>query len=247
MHPRFQTAFAQLADNLQSALEPILADKYFPALLTGEQVSSLKSATGLDEDALAFALLPLAAACARTPLSNFNVGAIARGVSGTWYFGANMEFIGATMQQTVHAEQSAISHAWLSGEKALAAITVNYRIVEDMASGLSHYLADQGFDSLQEMVGLANNNIVPAEDLDRSYIVYPRINLDKCVGCGRCYISCYDGGHQAMEWSEKTRTPHCNTEKCVGCLLCGHVCPVGCIELGEVKFKKGEKEHPVTL
>lgn len=46
MHPRFQTAFAQLADNLQSALEPILADKYFPALLTGEQVSSLKSATG---------------------------------------------------------------------------------------------------------------------------------------------------------------------------------------------------------
>ena len=30
-----------------------------------------------------------------------------------------------------------------------------YRIVEDMASGLSHYLADQGFDSLQEMVGLA--------------------------------------------------------------------------------------------
>lgn len=70
MHPRFQTAFTQLADNLQSALEPILADKYFPALLTGEQVSSLKSATGLDEDALAFALLPLAAACARTPLSN---------------------------------------------------------------------------------------------------------------------------------------------------------------------------------
>ena len=122
-----------------------------------------------------------------------------------------------------------------------------YRIVEDMASGLSHYLADQGFDSLQEMVGLANHNIVPAEDLDRSYIVYPHINLDKCVGCGRCYISCYDGGHQAMEWSEKTRTPHCNTEKCVGCLLCGHVCPVGCIDLGEVKFKKGEKEHPVTL
>ncbi|EER6810343.1 FAD-dependent oxidoreductase [Escherichia coli] len=119
-------------------------------------------------------------------------------------------------------------------------------VAMDVASTLK-VLGCQGFDSLQEMVGLANNNIVPAEDLDRSYIVYPRINLDKCVGCGRCYISCYDGGHQAMEWSEKTRTPHCNTEKCVGCLLCGHVCPVGCIELGEVKFKKGEKEHPVTL
>ena len=126
MHPRFQAAFAQLAENLQSALAPVLADTHFPAQLTAEQVTTLKQATGLDEDALAFALLPLAAACARADLSHFNVGAIARGVSGTWYFGGNMEFLGATMQQTVHAEQSAISHAWLCGEKALSAITVNY-------------------------------------------------------------------------------------------------------------------------
>ncbi len=92
MHPRFQTAFAQLADNLQSALAPITADHHFPAMLTAEQVSTLKNTAGLDEDALAFALLPLAAACARTDLSHFNVGAIARGVSGNWYFGANMGF-----------------------------------------------------------------------------------------------------------------------------------------------------------
>jgi cytidine deaminase len=126
MHPRFQSAFPQLSAELQSALAPMLADVHFPAMLSAGQVSTLKSATGLDEDALAFALLPLAAACARADLSHFNVGAIARGVSGTWYFGGNMEFIGATMQQTVHAEQSAISHAWLRGEQALKAITVNY-------------------------------------------------------------------------------------------------------------------------
>lgn len=94
MHPRFQTAFAQLADNLQSATAPVLADSHFPAMLTAEQVSLLKRESGLDEDALAFALLPLAAACARTPLSNFNVGAISRGISGNWYFGGNMEFPG---------------------------------------------------------------------------------------------------------------------------------------------------------
>lgn len=126
MHPRFQSAFPQLSAELQSALAPMLADAHFPAMLSAGQVSTLKSATGLDEDALAFALLPLAAACARADLSHFNVGAVARGVSGNWYFGGNMEFIGATMQQTVHAEQSAISHAWLRGEKALKAITVNY-------------------------------------------------------------------------------------------------------------------------
>lgn len=92
MHPRFQVAFSQLAKNLQSALAPVLADAHFPALLTADQVTTLKQATGLDEDALAFALLPLAAACARADLSHFNVGAIARGVSGpgtsagTWSF-----------------------------------------------------------------------------------------------------------------------------------------------------------------
>lgn len=144
MHSRFHAAFASLAADLQSALAPVLADEHFPALLTAEQVAMLKNATRLDEDALAFALLPLAAACARTPVSHFNVGAIARGVSGTWYFGGNMEFIGATMQQTVHAEQSAISHAWLRGEKSLASVTVNYtpcghcrQFMNELNSGLS--------------------------------------------------------------------------------------------------------------
>lgn len=51
MHPRFQAAFARLAENLQSALAPILADEHFPALLTAEQITTLKQATDLDEDA----------------------------------------------------------------------------------------------------------------------------------------------------------------------------------------------------
>ena len=126
MHPRFHAAFAQLDSRLQAALAPALNDPHFPAMFSAGQVAGLLAATGLDENALSFALLPLAAACARAELSQFNVGAIARGASGSWYFGANMEFAGTTMQQTVHAEQSAISHAWLRGERTLRAITVNY-------------------------------------------------------------------------------------------------------------------------
>ncbi|MGL4673726.1 MAG: 4Fe-4S dicluster-binding protein, partial [Wohlfahrtiimonas sp.] len=128
-----------------------------------------------------------------------------------------------------------------------AIMQYGYRIVEDMISGLSHYMEDQGFNSLQEMVGLANQNIIPAEELDRSYIVYPHINEEKCIGCGRCYISCYDGAHQAIGWNEETRLPHCIEDKCVGCLLCSMVCPVTCITLGEVKFKAGETPHEVIL
>ena len=144
MHSRFQAALTTLAADLQAAIAPMLADPHFPALLEADQVATLQHATGLDEDALAFALLPLAAACARPDLSHFNVGAIARGVSGRWYFGGNMEFLGATMQHTVHAEQSAISHAWLRGETSLRAITVNYtpcghcrQFMNELNSGLA--------------------------------------------------------------------------------------------------------------
>ncbi len=147
MHPRFHTAFSGLAENLQTALAPLLADEHFPAMLSAEQVATLQRASGLDEDALAFALLPLAAACARTDLSHFNVGAVARGSSGTWYFGANMEFAGSTLQQSVHAEQSAISHAWLRGEKTLSTVTVNYtpcghcrQFMNELNSGLNLHI-----------------------------------------------------------------------------------------------------------
>ena len=116
-----------------------------------------------------------------------------------------------------------------------------YRVVEDMCNGLMHYMEDKGVDSLHELVGLATKNIIPAEELNRDYIVYPEIDLDKCVGCGRCYISCYDGAHQAMEWDEEKREPTCNKDKCVGCHLCALVCPVGAISKGEIKIKEGRK------
>ncbi|MFG0429876.1 cytidine deaminase [Serratia liquefaciens] len=126
MHPRFQTAFAELPATLQSALLPYFDAPDFPAMLKAEQVDAIKQRCGLDDDALAFALLPLAAACSLAPISQFYVGAIARGQSRNLYFGANMEFSGAPMQQTIHAEQCAVTHAWLRGESALASITVNY-------------------------------------------------------------------------------------------------------------------------
>lgn len=126
MRSRFDSAFTQLSTSLQAVLQPLLADEHFPAMFTAAEVAQIKQQTGLSDNELAFSLLPLAAACARPEISNFHVGAIARGISGNLYFGGNMEFIGATMQQTVHAEQSAITHAWMRGEKALESITVNY-------------------------------------------------------------------------------------------------------------------------
>lgn len=126
MHPRFHTVYSELPATLQSALLPYLNAPDFPAMFQAAQVEAIKQHCGLDDDALAFALLPLAATYSLAAISHFHVGAVARGVSGNLYFGANMEFGGAPLQQTVHAEQSVITHAWLRDETGLVSITVNY-------------------------------------------------------------------------------------------------------------------------
>ena len=39
-----------------------------------------------------------------------------------------------------------------------------YRIVEDMKDGLARYMEKEGVDHLEDLVGLANKNIIPAEE-----------------------------------------------------------------------------------
>lgn len=79
-----------------------------------------------DVIAVALSLLPEAAANAVVPISNFYVGAVAIDADGHFYLGANQEDKRAVMAQTVHAEQSAIAHAWSRGAKRLTHVVVNY-------------------------------------------------------------------------------------------------------------------------
>lgn len=79
-----------------------------------------------DMIALALSLLPEAAKQAVVPISDFYVGAIAIDDEGNFYLGANQEDSMASMAQTVHAEQSALSHAWSRGAKRIAHMVVNY-------------------------------------------------------------------------------------------------------------------------
>ncbi|HBW2224499.1 TPA: cytidine deaminase [Klebsiella quasipneumoniae subsp. quasipneumoniae] len=121
MHKRFNEHLSQLPSSLASVIYPVIDSELFEGVLLPDDIGMLKDETGLNEDELALALLPIAAAYAVVPISRHQVGAIAKGVSGHWYFGGNMEFF-----QTIHAEQCAITHAWMSGEKGLETITVNY-------------------------------------------------------------------------------------------------------------------------
>lgn len=126
MTDRFDSALADTPEHIATFLKPILTAPDFDATLSKEQFEKLQALSGLDDSELRVALLPFAAAYSYAPISEFFVGAIVRGLSGRLYFGANMEIIGAQLGQTVHAEQSAISHAWMKGETGLKDITINY-------------------------------------------------------------------------------------------------------------------------
>lgn len=104
-----------------------------------------------------------------------------------------------------------------------------YRIIDDLISGLQVYMAQRGFHHVSEFIGLATDGIVDTSLLERDSIIYPRFLREKCVGCGRCYLACRDGGHQAIRFDPETRRPVLDAKKCVGCHLCTLVCPENAI------------------
>ena len=104
-----------------------------------------------------------------------------------------------------------------------------YRIVDDLILGLKIYMKEHNYHKVSDFIGIAKTNLIHNDELDKDTIEYPRFNKDKCIGCGRCYISCRDGGHHAIKFGEDRR-PILDGSKCVGCQLCRLVCPKCAIE-----------------
>lgn len=102
-----------------------------------------------------------------------------------------------------------------------------YRIIDDLRFGLSDYLSAHNMSSIDDVRGKALGSVVATDELDRATVVYPKFSKDKCVGCGRCEVSCSDAGHSAIEFIENA--PRLVAKKCVGCHLCRIVCPTGAI------------------
>ena len=128
----------------------------------------------------------------------------------------------------VETWQDALEFLMLGGgsiQVTTAVMQYGYRIIDDLKAGLNLYLAEKGFGSVSDVVGIALDSVSDTTDvLERDTIVYPKFNASKCIGCGRCAISCADGGHQAISLSADRR-PRMDARKCVGCHLCVLVCP----------------------
>ena len=119
-----------------------------------------------------------------------------------------------------------------------AVMEYGYRIIDDLKLGLQTYMKEREIESLESLVGEQLPNFVLPSDLDRETMVYPKVDRDKCIGCGRCFISCQDGGHQAISFDPDNRQPRIVGTKCVGCHLCRLVCPTGAIGLSKRIAKK---------
>ena len=110
-----------------------------------------------------------------------------------------------------------------------AVMQYGYRIIDDLILGLQRYMIKRNITHLQALVGEQLPSFMKPDNLDRTTIIFPKIDKELCVGCGRCEISCSDGGHQAIVFDKETRQPRIVGTKCVGCHLCRLVCPTGAI------------------
>jgi len=84
-----------------------------------------------------------------------------------------------------------------------AVMHYGYRIVEDLADGLSNWMDEKGFASLDDLRGRSLGRVTEWKHLDLNYKIVARINTDTCIGCDLCYIACWDGAHQCIHHEVK--------------------------------------------
>ena len=128
-----------------------------------------------------------------------------------------------------------------------AAMTYGFKIVQEMVDGLSNYMDEKGFTSIDAFRGRAVPSIVNWNQLNLNHIEKAHINQDACIQCGRCHVVCEDTSHQAIS-AMKNGQRHFEVmdDECVGCNLCVSVCPVPeCITMralqpGEIDARTGQ-------
>ncbi len=106
-----------------------------------------------------------------------------------------------------------------------AAMTYGFKIVEEMKTGLSQWMDEKGYASIDQVVGRAVPNVTDWQYLNLNYVTKARISQDDCIKCGRCYAACEDTSHQAISMSAD-RVFEVIDAECVACNLCVNVCPV---------------------
>ncbi|MFH0794121.1 MAG: NAD-dependent dihydropyrimidine dehydrogenase subunit PreA, partial [bacterium] len=122
-----------------------------------------------------------------------------------------------------------------------AVMHYGFRIVEQLAEGLSDWMDEKGFKKCTDFIGKSVQAVTDWGELDLNYKIIAKISQDKCISCGLCYIACEDGCHQSIR-KETVNGANRYTvieDHCVGCNMCALVCPVqNCITMERVAADK---------
>ena len=129
-----------------------------------------------------------------------------------------------------------------------AAMVYGFKIVQDMCDGLSNFMDEHGYATLNDFKGQAVPTVKDWKNLNLNHIEKAVINQDACIQCGRCHVVCEDTSHQAITFTKEggVRKFEINEAECVGCNLCVSICPVPeCITMrglapGEVDVRTGQ-------
>lgn len=114
----------KFSDKSRDLLRQLMADREFSGQVSASQAAQLARNENVGIDKLMLELIPLAQTYSRAPISNFHVGVVVRGASGALYLGANIEIPGQCLGFAVHAEQAALSNAYMHEEQAVTALAV---------------------------------------------------------------------------------------------------------------------------
>ena len=121
----------------------------------------------------------------------------------------------------------------LSGSDAVQICTevmINgYEIINGLKSGLLNYMETKGFNNISELKNIGIQKITTHEKLNKKYHLYPTIDKEKCVSCGKCAKICLESEYNALNFIDNCLS--LNKEFCAGCSLCSHVCPKGAIKM----------------
>ena len=104
-----------------------------------------------------------------------------------------------------------------------------YGVINGLKSGLLNYLETKGFDNITELKNVAAEKITSHEKLNKNYRIYPCIDNEKCIKCGKCVNICCESEHSALSFDKNSVS--LNKEACVGCSLCSHICPKEAIKM----------------
>ncbi len=122
-------------------------------------------------------------------------------------------------------------------------IRYGHRVVEDMCEGLSDFMEEKGIDRVEQLVGKALPKIKETGEFDLSRQGKAVYDLERCIGCGQCYIVCRDAGSHGLGWDAEKRKPIPDDDKCFSCMICSFVCPVDDPPVISFEYEEGKETY----